>query len=43
VLGARGFLRIDGREMKGWLLLETLLVLLVANAITWFVVAMGWP
>jgi len=28
-------------NMKGWLLIETLLVLLVANAITWFVVAMG--
>jgi len=29
--------------MKGWLLIETLLVLLVANALAWFVVAMGWP
>jgi hypothetical protein len=29
--------------MKGWLLIETLLVLLLANAIVWFVVAMGWP
>ncbi len=29
--------------MKGWLLIETLLVLLVANAIVGFVVAMGWP
>jgi len=29
--------------MKGWLLIETLLVLLVANAIVAFVVAMGWP
>ena len=28
--------------MKGWLLIETLLVLLVANALVWFVVAMGW-
>jgi len=28
--------------MKGWLLIETLLVLLVANALGWFVVAMGW-
>jgi len=27
--------------MKGWLLIETLLVLLVANALAWFVVAMG--
>ena len=30
-------------SMKGWLLIETLLVLLVANALAWFVVAMGWP
>ena len=29
-------------SMKGWLLIETLLVLL-ANAITWLVVAMRWP
>jgi hypothetical protein len=29
--------------MKGWLLVETLLVLLVANAITWFGIAQGWP
>jgi len=29
--------------MKGRLLVETLLVLLVANALGWFVVAMGWP
>jgi len=29
--------------MKGWLLIETLLVLLLLNAIGWFVVAMGWP
>jgi len=29
--------------MKGWLLIETLLVLLLANPIVWFVVAMGWP
>jgi hypothetical protein len=28
--------------MKGWLLIETLLVLLLANAIVWFIVAMGW-
>jgi len=27
--------------MKGWLLVETLLVLLVANAIAWFVAAVG--
>jgi len=27
--------------MKGWLLVETLPVLLVANAIVWFVMAMG--
>jgi hypothetical protein len=25
--------------MKGWLLIESLLVLLVANALAWFVVA----
>jgi len=29
--------------MKGWLLVETLLVLLVANALAWFVIAQGWP
>jgi hypothetical protein len=29
--------------MRGWLLIETLLVLLVANAIAWLVVATGWP
>jgi len=29
--------------MKGWLLVETLLVLLVANAIVWFAIAQGWP
>jgi len=29
--------------MRGWLLIETLPVLLLANAIVWFVVAMGWP
>jgi hypothetical protein len=28
--------------MRGWLLLETLAVLALANAIVWFVVAMGW-
>jgi hypothetical protein len=30
-------------SMRSWLLIETLLVLLVANAIVWFAVAMGWP
>ena len=29
--------------MRGWLFVETLLVLLVANAIVWFVIAQGWP
>jgi hypothetical protein len=29
--------------MKGWLLIETLLVLLVANALAWFMVATGLP
>jgi hypothetical protein len=29
--------------VKGWLLIATLLVLLVANAIVWFVVAPWWP
>jgi hypothetical protein len=29
--------------MHGWLLVETLAVLLVANAITWFVVAVAPP
>jgi len=28
---------------NGWLLIETLLVLLLLNAIGWFVVAQGWP
>jgi hypothetical protein len=28
--------------MHGWLLMETLLVLLVAKAIVWFVIAQGW-
>jgi len=28
--------------VKGWLLIETLLVLALANAIVWFIVAMGW-
>jgi len=27
--------------VKGWLLIETLLVLLLADAIVWFLVAMG--
>jgi len=29
--------------MKGWLLIASPLVLLVANAVVWFVVAQGWP
>ena len=29
--------------MKGWLLIDTLLVLLVANAIVRSVIAQGWP
>jgi hypothetical protein len=29
--------------MKGWLLIETPLVLLAANAVVWFVIAEGWP
>jgi hypothetical protein len=29
--------------MKGWLLVLTLVNLLLANAIVWFVIAMGWP
>ena len=29
--------------MRGWLLIETLRALLVANAIVWFVIAQGWP
>jgi hypothetical protein len=28
--------------VKGWLLIETLLVLPLATAIGWFVVALGW-
>jgi hypothetical protein len=30
-------------SMKGWLLIETLLVLLLADAIVWFAIAQGWP
>jgi hypothetical protein len=30
-------------RVKGWLLIQTLLVLLVANAIVWFAIAQGWP
>ncbi len=29
--------------MTGWLLIEALLVLLVANAIVWLVIVQGWP
>ena len=29
------------QQTTGWLLIDTLLVLLVANAIVWFMVAMG--
>jgi len=29
--------------MKGWFLIETLLVLLVPNALAWFVLAVGLP
>ena len=29
--------------MRGWLLVLTLVNLALANAIVWFVVAMGWP
>jgi len=29
--------------MKGWLLVLTLVNLLLANALVWFMVAMGWP
>ena len=29
--------------MKGWLLIESLLVLLLPNAIVWFAIAQGWP
>jgi hypothetical protein len=29
--------------VRGWLLIETLLVLPLANAIVWFVIAQGWP
>jgi hypothetical protein len=29
--------------MRGWLLVLTLVNLLLANAIVWFVVAQGWP
>jgi hypothetical protein len=29
--------------MKGWLLVLTLVNLLLANALGWFVIAMGWP
>jgi len=33
----------SGREMKGCLLVLTLVNLIPANAIVWFVVAQGWP
>jgi len=29
--------------LRGWLLIETLLVLLLANALVWFAIAQGWP
>jgi hypothetical protein len=29
--------------MKGWLVIETLLVLPLANASAWLVIAQGWP
>jgi hypothetical protein len=29
--------------MRGWLLILTLVNLILANAIVWFIVAMGWP
>jgi len=29
--------------MKGWLLVLTLANLALANAVVWYVVAMGWP
>jgi len=29
--------------MKGWLLVLTLVNLLLANALVWFVIAQGWP
>jgi len=29
--------------MRGWLLVLTLVNLLLANALAWFMVAMGWP
>jgi hypothetical protein len=29
--------------MRGWLLVLTLVNLLLANAIVWFVVPQGWP
>jgi hypothetical protein len=30
-------------RVKGWLLIETLAVLLLANALVWFIIAQGWP
>jgi len=29
--------------MKGWLLVVTLVDLLLANALVWYMIAMGWP
>ena len=29
--------------MKGWLLVLTLVNLALANALVWYMVAMGWP
>ena len=40
---SNGAVEEEDWSMKGWLLIETLLALLLTNAIVWFVVAMGWP
>jgi hypothetical protein len=29
--------------MRGWLLVLTLVHVALANALVWFVIAMGWP
>jgi hypothetical protein len=29
--------------MKGWLLVLTLVNLALANALVWYMIAMGWP
>jgi hypothetical protein len=32
-----------GGRVRGWLIVLTLVNLILANAIAWFVIAQGWP